>query len=229
MPTWLKARRKVLKNTRSPGCSSLLSISRVAAACWSAVRGSNQTNGLLVHRTHETAAVETGLDRIATPLVRYAQEAHGADDQFRCLAADGLTDLADMTDQATLGQQFVEIVRPTLLLRRCVCAMGHCHGKHQHGQCRDETHEGQGKGLGLDGQAHCSRKCLISNVLRHFSHVCTGLGLVPCVRNKEKPQESWGKPGASSIRYDVSEPALQSAPKAVAVWAKPRRPHVQGH
>jgi hypothetical protein len=42
MPTWLKALRMVLKNTRSPGCRSCLSIAWVAAACSLARRGSTR-------------------------------------------------------------------------------------------------------------------------------------------------------------------------------------------
>ncbi len=40
MPTWLNARFMVLKNTRSPGCRSFLSMAWVAAACSLARRGS---------------------------------------------------------------------------------------------------------------------------------------------------------------------------------------------
>jgi hypothetical protein len=69
--------RMVLKNTRSPGCRSFLSMVWVAAACSLAAPGQHQANGLLVHGFDEAAAVKAGFHRIAATLVGHAHETHG--------------------------------------------------------------------------------------------------------------------------------------------------------
>jgi hypothetical protein len=124
MPTWLKARFMVLKNTRSPGLRSCLSIAWVAAACSFARRGKHQADGLFVHGLDEAAAIETRAGRVAAAAVGHAQEAHGGDYELGRGVGDTVPNLPEPVDQALVGQEALHRRRPLRRRRRRLGTQG---------------------------------------------------------------------------------------------------------